>query len=96
MAGIIGDLIEGIVDFVTDVWLLRRQRSVRGRQKNAWQDDAADMVVLDAWATGLGLAAFAVAALMFFLLKLPLWLCMAPIVAVGIYVGYRWIALARA
>ncbi|RRU19746.1 hypothetical protein [Stenotrophomonas sp. 278] len=31
MSGFIGDLIEGIVDFVTDVWMARRQRAHRGR-----------------------------------------------------------------
>ncbi|WP_315386045.1 hypothetical protein [uncultured Stenotrophomonas sp.] len=96
MTGIIGDVIEGIVDFVTDVWLLRRQRKVRGRKENAWKDDAADMVVWNAWALGMGIAAVAVAALMFFVLKLPLWLCLAPVIASIAYAVYRWYSLARA
>lgn len=94
--GIIGEVIEGIADFVTDVWLLRRQRSARGRVRNAWTDDAADVVVFNAWAIGLSFAAVILAAILYFLLELPIVICLVPPVAVGVYVAYRWLALARA
>lgn len=96
MAGIIGDLLEGIAGFVTDVWLLRRQRSAKGRPGNSWGNDAADVVMFNAWAIGLSIAAVALASILFFVLKLPPWISLAPVVAGGIYLGYRWLALARA
>ncbi|MFI8716784.1 hypothetical protein ACIGHF_02690 [Stenotrophomonas sp. NPDC077464] len=96
MAGIIGELLEGIADFVTDVWLLRRQRSASGRPGNRWGTDAADVAVFNAWAIGLSIAAVALAAILFFVLKLPPWIGLAPVVAAGIYLGYRWLTLARA
>ncbi len=35
MSGFIVDLLEGIADFFTDVWLLRRQRAARGGCRTA-------------------------------------------------------------
>lgn len=95
MSGIIGEVIEGIADFVTDVWLLRRQRSARGRGRKDWTDDAADVIVFNAWALGLSIAAVILAAILYFLLKLPILICLLPGVAIGIYIAYRWFALAR-
>lgn len=96
MSGFIVDLLEGIADFFTDVWLLRRQRAARGRVSNRWGEDAADVVVFNGWVIAMSILALAAAALLLFAFKLPLWLSLAPIVAGGVYVGYRWMALARA
>ena len=96
MSGFIGALLEGIVDFVTDIWVLRRQRSANGRAANSWREDAADTAVFNAWVIGLSILALAAGSIMVFVLKLPLWMSFGPVVAVGIYVGYRWIALTRA
>lgn len=96
MSGFIGDLLEGIVDFVTDIWVLRRQRAASGRPANSWGEDAADTAVFNAWVIGLSILALAAGSILFFVLKLPLWLSLAPVVAGGVYVGYRWIALTRA
>ncbi|WNH52785.1 hypothetical protein [Stenotrophomonas oahuensis] len=46
MSGLIGELIEGIVDFVTDVWVARRLRANRGRPERSLGDDAAKVAVL--------------------------------------------------
>lgn len=96
MSGFIGDLLEGIVDFVTDIWVLRRQRAANGRPANSWGEDAADTAVFNAWVIGLSILALAAGSILFFVLKLPLWLSLAPVVAGAVYVGYRWIALTRA
>lgn len=96
MSGFIGDLLEGIVDFVTDIWVLRRQRAANGRATNSWGEDAADTAVFNAWVIGLSILALAAGMAMLFVLKLPLWVSLAPVVAGAVYVGYRWIALTRA
>ncbi len=96
MSGFIVDLLEGIADFFTDVWLLRRQRAARGRGSNRWGEDAADVAVFNGWVIAMSILALAAAALLFFAFKLPLWLSLAPIAAGGVYVGYRWMALVRA
>lgn len=95
MSGLIGDVIEGVVDFFTDVWLLRRHRAVRGRPENALGKDATNMVVFNFWTGLASLAAMALFALMFFLLKLPLVVSLVPVVAGVAYVVYRWYALVR-
>lgn len=96
MSGLIGDLLEGIATFITDVWVLRRQRSARNRAENGWQQDAADVAFFDAWLIGLSILTLTATAIMFFVLKLPLWISLAPVAAVAVYAGYRWMALARA
>ena len=96
MSGFIGAVLEGLVDFVSDIWLLRRHRAANGRAANSWGEDAANTAVFNAWVIGLSILSFAATSVMFFVLKLPLWLSLAPVVAGGVYVGYRWIALARA
>ncbi|MGH8036907.1 MAG: hypothetical protein ACREPD_04115 [Stenotrophomonas sp.] len=96
MSGLIGDLLEGVVDFVTDIWVVRRKRAANGRPANSWGRDAADTVVFDAWVIGLSMLALTIGALMMFMLKLPLWLSLAPLAAVIVYTCYRWIALTRA
>lgn len=96
MSGFIGDLLEGIVDFVTDIWVLRRQRAANGRSANSWGEDAADTAVFNAWVIGLSILALAAGIIMLFVFKLPLWMCLAPVVAGAVYVGYRWVALTRA
>ncbi len=52
--------------------------------------------MFNAWVIGLSILALAAGSILFFVLKLPLWLSLAPVVAGGVYVGYRWIALTRA
>jgi len=96
MSGFIGDLLEGIAGFFTDIWVLRRQRSSRNRNENAWSKDAADIVLFDARALLLAVVVLAVAAGLYFALELPLWISLVPIVAGGVYLGYRWFALVRA
>ena len=96
MSGFIGALLEGIVDFVTDIWVLRRQRAANGRVANSWSEDAADTAVFNAWVIGLSILALAAGSIMVFVFKLPLWMSFGPVIAVGVYVGYRWIALTRA
>jgi hypothetical protein len=96
MSGIIGDLLEGIAGFIADVWVLRRHRAAKGRAENSWGRDATDIVVFDAWVIGLSILTLAATVVMLFVFKLPLWISLAPVVVGAVYVGYRWIALARA
>ena len=96
MSGFIGGLLEEIVSYVTDVWMLRRQRAVRGRPQNALEKDATDVAVFDIWAFGIGAVAVGCGIVMFFLFKLPFWICVVPAAAGMVYVGYRWFALVRA
>jgi hypothetical protein len=96
MSGLIGDLLEGIATFITDVWLLRRQRAARNRAQNGWGRDAADVAFFDAWVIGLSILALTASAIMLFGLKLPLWISLAPVASCVVYIGYRWMALARA
>jgi hypothetical protein len=95
MSGLIGDLLEGIADFVTDIWVVRRKRAANGRPAASWSRDAADTAVFDAWVIGLSMLALAAGAVMMFMLKLPLWLSLAPLAATVAYICYRWIALTR-
>ena len=96
MSGLLGGLIEGIVDFVTDIWVLRRQRSGRNRRENSLGKDAADIALFNVWAMVLSFLAFTCFAVMFFAANLPLWISLLPVVAVIAYLVYRWLALVRA
>lgn len=96
MSGLIGDVLEGIATFFTDVWVLRRQRAARNRAENGWGKDATDVAFFDAWVIGLSVLTLAAAATMLFELKLPLWISLVPVAAVAAYAGYRWMVLARA
>lgn len=96
MSGLLGGLIEGIVDFVTDIWLLRRQRSGRNRPANSLGRDATDAALFDVWALLLSMLAFVCFAVMFFVVKLPLWISLLPVAAAVVYLVYRWFALVRA
>ncbi|WP_411851038.1 hypothetical protein ACLB90_00055 [Stenotrophomonas sp. LGBM10] len=96
MSGFIGDLLEGIAGFVTDVWLLRRQRAARNRPRNGWARDATDVAFFDAWVIGVSILTLAATAILLFGLNLPLWISLAPVVVGAVYVIYRWMALARA
>ena len=96
MSGLLGGLIEGVVDFVTDIWVLRRQRSGRNRPANSLGRDATDIALFDVWAWLLSILAFSSFAAMFFAFELPLWISLAPVAAVVVYLAYRWFALVRA
>lgn len=96
MSGFIGTVLEAIVDFVTDVWLLRRHRAARKRPENAWEKDAADVAVLNIWMMVAGLVLMVITCIMLFVLKLPVWLSLVPLIAGIVYFVYRWFALVRA
>ena len=96
MSGLLGGLIEGIVDFVTDIWVLRRQRSGRNRPANSLGKDAADTALFDVWALLLSMLAFVCFSVLFFVLKLPLWISLVPVLGAVVYLVYRWFALVRA
>ena len=96
MSGLLGGLIEGVVDFVTDIWVLRRQRSGGNRSTNSLGKDAADIALFDVWALLLSLLAFACFAVMFFVVELPLWISLLPVAAAVVFLVYRWFALVRA
>lgn len=96
MSGLLGGLIEGVVDFVTDIWVLRRQRSGRNRSTNSLGKDVADTALFDVWALLLSLLAFACFAVMFLVAELPLWVSLLPVAAAVVYLIYRWLALVRA
>lgn len=95
MSGFIGDLIEGIVDFVTDVWMARRQRARRGRPTRSVGEDATKMAVRDLQIFGLGLLALIGGAVMTLALGLPIWIGVLPAVAVVVYGVYRWMRMVR-
>ncbi len=96
MSGIIGALIEGIADFFIDIWMLRRHRAHRNRPENAYEKDATDIVVFNLWTLAISFIAMVAFIGMFFLMKLPVLICLVPVVAAGVYVGYRWYAMVRA
>lgn len=96
MSGLLGGLIEGVVDFVTDIWVLRRQRSARNRPASSLGRDAADTALFNAWALLLSVLAFACFVAMFFVAELPLWISLLPVAAAVAYLVYRWFALVRA
>ncbi len=95
MSGFIGDLIEGIVDFVSDVWIARRQRAHRGRPTRSVGEDATKVAVLDLQLLGLGLLALICGAVMVLALGLPIWLSVLPAVAAVVYGVYRWMRMVR-
>ncbi|MEG1679613.1 MAG: hypothetical protein RR326_05925 [Stenotrophomonas sp.] len=96
MSGLLGGLIEAVVDFVTDIWVLRRQRSGRNLPGKSLGKDAADVALFNVWAMLLSLLAFACFAAMFFAAELPLWISLLPVAAAITYLVYRWFALVRA
>ena len=96
MSGLLGGLIEGVVDFVTDIWVLRRHRSGRDRPANSLERDVTDIALFDVWAWLLSILAFSCFAVMFIAFELPLWISLAPVAAVVVYLAYRWFALVRA
>lgn len=96
MSGLLGGLIEGVVDVVTDIWLLRRQRSGRGRPANPVAKDATDVVMFNLWALLFSAIVLACFSAMFFVMKLPLWISLAPVAAMIAYLLYRWFVLVRA
>ncbi|MGY4533313.1 hypothetical protein ACVW0Y_002443 [Pseudomonas sp. TE3786] len=94
----IGELLEGILSFLADVFLLRRWRANKGRPENAWSKDAADVAYLDWWLSAklfvLALAGFV---LLFYLFGFSFAVSFfVPLVAVSLYGVYRWIALIKA
>lgn len=95
MSGFIGDLIEGIVDFVTDVWVARRLRANRGRPERSLGEEAAKVAVLDLQMLGLGLLALVCGAVMVLALRLPIWVGVLPAVAAVAYGVYRWMRMVR-
>lgn len=95
MSGFIGDLIEGIVDFVTNVWVARRLRANRGRPTRSVGEDATKVAVLDLQLLGLGLLALICGAVMTLALGLPIWISVLPAAAVVVYGVYRWMRLVR-
>ncbi len=95
MSGLIGELIEGIVDFVTNVWVARRLRANRGRPERSLGEDAAKVAVLDLQMLGLGLLALICGAVMVLALGLPIWLSVLPAVAAVVYGVYRWMRMVR-
>ncbi|WP_282296797.1 hypothetical protein [Stenotrophomonas sp. PS02289] len=95
MSGFIGDLIEGIADFFTDIWVARRQRAHRGRPTRSVGEDAAKVAVLDLQILGLGLLALICGAVMTLALGLPIWISVLPAVAVVVYGVCRWLRLVR-
>ncbi len=95
MSGFIGDLIEGIVDFVTNVWVARRLRANRGRPNRSVGEDATKVAVLDLQLLGLGLLALICGAVMVLALGLPIWVGVLPAVAAMVYGVYRWMRMVR-
>jgi hypothetical protein len=96
MSGLIGDLIEGIADFFIDIWMLRRHRAHRNRPENAYGKDATDVAVFNLWTLAISFFAMVAFIGLFFLMKLPLWISLVPVIAAMVYVGYRWYAMVRA
>lgn len=95
MSGLIGELIEGIVDFVTNVWVARRLRANRGRPTRSVGEDATKVAVLDLQLLGLGLLALICGALMVLALGLPIWVGVLPAVAAVAYGVCRWMRMVR-
>ena len=95
MPGFIGDLIEGIVDFVTDVWVARRQRAHREGPDRSIREDATKVAVLDLQILGLGLLALICGGVMSLALGLPICLSVLPAVGVVAYGVFRWMRMVR-
>lgn len=90
----IGGLIEWIVDFVTDAWLVRKRRSLNKRTDTSWRGAGADVAFLD----GLTVMLSAFAVVSFVVLNFSLELSFGfaffvSAVPVGLYIAYRWIRL---
>jgi hypothetical protein len=90
----IGGLIEWIVDFVTDAWLVRKRRSLNKRADDSWQGAATDVAYLNGLMVVV--SAFAVVSffVLYFSLDLSFGLSMVVSVApVALYSGYKWFKL---
>lgn len=97
MSGVIGDLIDGVVGYFTDLWVLRRQRAHRGRPANAWRTDAGDVAVLDGWTLVVSLLAVIACVVLYAVFALPVWLSvLLPVAPTVLYFVYRWRKLLRA
>ncbi len=94
----IGEVLEGILSFFADLWLVRKVRAQNQRPENSWQKDAADLAYVEWWltavATGVAVLGFV---LLFYVFGLSFgvsfFFTAAP---AGLYCGYRWWKLARA
>lgn len=94
MSGIIGDLIEGIADFFTDVWMARRQRAHHKRPARSLGEDSARMGVLHLKLTGWGLLTLICGLVMWLGFGLPAWMSVLPAVAAvayGVYLRMRMV-----
>lgn len=94
---VLGDLLEGILSFFADLWLVRNRRSRNGRPENSWKKDAADLAYVEWW---LSAKVFAVAvvvfAVLFYGLGLPFgWSFWLPVAPAAVYCAYRWWRLTR-
>jgi hypothetical protein len=94
----LGGLLEGILSFLTDVWLLRKHRSINERPANSWKKDAADVAYLEWWLTlvvsGLAVLGFV---FLFYFIGLPFGISFfIAVVPAALYGAYRWIKLLRA
>lgn len=98
MFGFIVELLEGILSFLADVFLLRKHRDINGRPRNRWKKDATDVAHLEWWIapvlTALGVAAFF---FMFSFLGLSFTLSFfIAVVPVALYGAYRLLCLMNA
>ncbi|UCJ15531.1 hypothetical protein K5Q02_16955 [Pseudomonas sp. MM211] len=90
----IGGLIEWVVDFVTDVWLVRKKRSLKNRPENTWNKAAEDVALVDGLTTALLAFAVVVFVVIHFVVGLSLGVSLSLSIAPALlYCCYRWIKL---
>jgi len=91
MLNFLGDLLLGVIDFLTDVLLFRHLRRIRGRPQHTFGEDAANLAIIEwielplagliAVLAGFGMYAFGVPGV---------WCFVAPGVAVVAFGLYRY------
>lgn len=90
----IGGLIEWIVDFVTDTWLVRKKRSLNKRVDHTWSGAAKDVAYLDGLIVVLSALAVVSFVVLFFSLELSFGLSfIVSVMPVALYSGYKWFKL---
>jgi len=97
MLDFLWNFIASVVEWLADLFVLRRVRSAKGKQSRPWQDDAKDLAVLDWWLLPLYATAATGAFLLLYLaLDWPIWLSFAlPAAVVAWRLVPRYLELFR-
>lgn len=89
-------LLEDFIEYVLDVWLVRRVRNKRGLPENSIAEDATKVAGYYVWVLMTSLVASVAILMLIFLFDWPAFWAIALItVPLGVYAGIKFVRLMR-